>query len=93
MKAIDAIRDWWLTNARIRHGHPPGSPTVSGGGPSRSPGLALGLAATLLASSGLGFAASQWLAGGEGSPPAAAASVGEGSLYQYLEDNGFHLPE
>ena len=93
MRAVDAIRDWWRTNARIRHGQPPGAPPTSAS-PRGWAGLALGMTA-IAASGGLGFAASQWASR---TPPASRveaepAHASPGSLYQYLEDNGYHLPE
>lgn len=98
MRAVDAIRDWWLTNARIRHGHPPGTPTTSAARGWAGP---LAGIAALAASGGLGFVASQWAEATRSTaverevaePDATEGPSPPGSLYQYLEDNGYHLPE
>ncbi len=108
MKVADAVATWWIKNAEIRHGHVPsiGDVVVPGSAPTPSAGGSLLSRVLPLLLSGVvgagGVAALPWLADLFGkdapavvSPEPATPSVAaekSGSLYQYLEDRGDHLP-
>lgn len=102
MNVNERVVEWFLRNARIKHGHPVGDDTVTierttGMGPVASVALAA------LAGAG-GLAALQhtgWLgaesdnAGAvvlENAPEYQPPAPSDASLYQYLEDRGYHLP-
>ena len=80
----DAVAAWWVRNAEIRHGHLPRTESVVGDGKSWLLPALLGL---VLGGVGVGVVplALDLLSGDE--------SVKSGSLYQYLEDSGKHLPD
>lgn len=101
MKLNEKVAEWFLRNARIKHGHPVGDDSViieraTGMGPVATVALAT------IAGAG-GLAALQqtgWLGGDTanetavvGEAPAYEPPVAsDASLYQYLEDRGYHLP-
>lgn len=98
MKLKDAIATYWLRLASARHGILPPIDSVMADAPT-APKVA-GLASKLLPLAGAallggGLTAAPWLMGLIGgdmdvSPPAQINR--EGSLLQYLEDRGDHLP-
>ena len=101
MKYLDALATFWQRNAEIRHGHLPRTGDVQG--PVAAAGQSLlakslpYIVTTLLG--GGGVAAVPWLLDlfvGRDDPPAVvqpAEQEKDGSLYQYLEDRGDHLPQ
>lgn len=94
MNAKESVVNWWLTNARIKHGHPPDSPATLEQPVSDDSGwnlkkTALTALATALLGAGGGLAAGWWFSGDE--QPQAPTQQQSGSLYQYLEDNGYHV--
>lgn len=124
MKVKDALVKWFLTNARIRHGHPyddtdveatvppkpvpgPVGPKGEAGppgdhtfGPVAPPDEGAGLWTKkllpyLLAAAtgaGLPFLA-YMLSGSDDHPHSPPPSERNGSIYQYLEDGNWHLPD
>lgn len=96
MKLNEAIADWWLTNARAKHGHPPVSegvtiPEQQQGGMSTLAKVALSAVAGGALATGAGYLA-PLLSGEEKTEAVQTTTQGDGSLYQYLEDQGYHLP-
>lgn len=100
MKLNEAIAEWWLRNACIRHGHPPTDNRVTIPEPKQEPAAmsnAAKIAAALIVGAG-GVGAAHymgWLPGTETQAvvaPADPQPQNDASLYQYLEDNGAHLP-
>jgi hypothetical protein len=98
------IAKWWLRNAMIRHGHPPESipvldvpePTQPATTSTAGAIAKWAIPALLAATTGAGgVAAYNWWTGAKPAEvkPETPAAEQSGSLYQYLEDNGFHLPE
>jgi hypothetical protein len=100
------IAKWWLRNAMIRHGHPPESIPVLDTNPTPPPAATattastastlakLAIPALLAATTGAGgLAAYNWWTSPSDPPVATQPTTpNDGSLYQYLEDNGYHLP-
>lgn len=97
-KLKDVVAEWWVENARIRNGHPPrdekiSAPVVSSNGSSGLMGKLLpGLALASL----LGLPIGGYLLGSNSKdedvpPPAVEPQVRDGSIYQYIQDNNWHL--
>lgn len=91
----DAVGNWWLTNARIKHGHPPDGPANQ---PQETQPMSnwkkTALAALASAVVGGGVAAplaAWWLSDSEQPAVERPSEQQSGSLYQYLEDNGYHV--
>jgi hypothetical protein len=98
---------WWRKNASIRHGHPPdiaSQPVEIVETTEKAPSLMGFFAKTALATlvgGGAGAALVMALSGyffpseKTEAPPAVIQEVPSqyNSLYQFLEDNGLHLPE
>lgn len=98
MSIAKPIADWWLTNARIKHGHPSNGPMMPDGTPpaSKPKWLAPALvAASLIGGPIAGGLATWWMTRNADQPTQAVGEPAEksGSLYQYLEDGGFHVDE
>lgn len=101
MKYLDALATFWQRNAELRHGHLPRVGDVQGPVPTAPSLLSKAVPLVLSAVLGGGGMAAvpfvvDWIKGGAETPPAVAAPEAQerdGSLYQYLEDEGMHLPE
>lgn len=94
MKALDAIATAWTRNFELRHGllPPIGKVTVD-----TASKIAPYLLGAVLGAGGVGgglWAIGQFIGHTRESeaPPAVAQPEESGSLYQYLEDRGDHLP-
>lgn len=99
MKKIqDAVAEWWLRNAEIRHGHVPRTGEVQAEQPAtQSSGVLPYVLGAALAAAGLGGglllpAAAGWLFSRD-TPAVVQPAKKDGSLYQHLEDQGLHLPQ
>lgn len=98
MNVKEAVANWWLTNARIKHGHPSTvaatldkeAEVADSSGEWNWKKTAITALATALLGAGGGLAASWWM-GEDETPPPAPTQQQSGSLYQYLEDNGYHV--
>lgn len=95
MNLPDAVATWWVRNAEIRHGHIPAIGKVSAGTQQSTGDWKKWLLPLLLAAgTGAGVAALPWLTGSDETQQVETQPAEQsGSLYQYLEDNGLHLPE
>lgn len=91
MTLKDTIGNWWVTNARIKHGHPPAEPAASEPQASSSwKKTAIAAVASALIGGGVGAPLAAWWFS-DSEPSASEPAEQSGSLYQYLEDNGFHV--
>ncbi len=94
MKISEAVAQLFLNNARMKHGVPANSDAAAQ--PEKTLGPNAKTAVTALALFG-GFSAADymgWLPTGQEATEAAPVAEGsDGSLYQYLEDHGYHLPQ
>ena len=94
MKKIqDAVAEWWLRNAEIRHGHVPRTGPVS-----QSSGVLPYVLGAALTAAGLGGGlllptVANWMLGGDEATAVVQPVEKDGSLYQHLEDQGLHLPQ
>lgn len=92
------IAEWWLRNASIRHGHIPDNvmqETQATETPATAEkSLAAKLAPYALAAGGLaaGLTLPTWWDWFKGDTPAPTTEQ-TGSLYQHLEDGGYHVYE
>lgn len=92
MKSLDAIATAWVRNFELTRGLLPPIGKVTTDAASKVAPYILG-AALGAGSVGAGiWGLSQYLGGGEEAAPPAAVQEASGSLYQYLEDRGDHLP-
>lgn len=101
MKLTDKIGEFFLMNAAVKAGLPKGSfgattttEETAVGVKQPTPAWKTALitaAATALLGAGGGAVASWWMTDEEPQQPAAPTQEQSGSLYQYLEDGGFHL--
>lgn len=100
MNINEGITNWWLNNARIKHGHPPESPVtipMQEAPPMQSTSetstwkkWVLPTLATMALGVG-GAAVTNWWLGDEKPAEPQPTTEQSGSLYQYLEDGGYHL--
>lgn len=101
MNIQEGVTNWWLNNARIKHGHPPDAPVTippqeassmqSTSETSTWKKWVLPTLATMALGVGGAAVTNWWMSDTPAEPQPQPTTEQSGSLYQYLEDSGYHL--